>query len=757
MAQDTTAQLRTLDAPVRSSEPATPIAGEGPPDPGSTPVRQVESDQPWIRRLVQQCMEHKPLLVLALSGSVGGMVVNSVSPLIVKEVVDKVILARSQPMLPWIIALLCVGLLAFASGFVRRYYGGKLSIDVQHELRQKVFAALQRLDGAKQDDLQTGQVVSRSISDLNLVQGLLGMLPMQIGNVLTFVMSVILMFTLSPLLTVIALLIGPILWFVAIRGRRLLFPSNWDAQQRVGEVAGVVEAAVTGVRVVKGFGQEEQELDRLDGSARGLFTSRMRTVRLNSFYNPIMQVLPALGQVGVLGLGGYLALQGKISLGTFLAFSTYLAAMVGPVRMLSGLLTIGQQAKAGVLRVFEVIDSRSSVVDAPDAVDLPPGPVDVTFDHATFGYTSDSPVLDDLTFRVAPGETLALVGTAGSGKSTVSLLLPRFYDVKSGAIKIAGRDVRSLTLESLRERIGVVFEDSFLFSDSVKSNIGYGRPDATDDQIIAAAKAAEADSFISELPHGYDTVVGEQGLTLSGGQRQRVALARALITDPHLLLLDDATSAVDSRIEAEIHATLRKVMQGRTTILIAHRRSTLALANRIAVLDSRPAGRHRYPCRAQRALSALPGPAVRSRGRRRRRRPRGGCGGRAARDRAVADEQLDGDHPRAWPRDEATTTEAPRCGRCPAHGLQPGARRRARWRWPAAVVVRVACSPRCRRRPNCWRRWRPFRLHGHAGCRRRLRPRRGHDLPVPAPAADVPGTTAHRTPARRAGCRCLSW
>lgn len=548
-------------------------------------ANQNVSEQGWIRRLAGYCWQHPVLVVVAFAGAVAGMAVNAATPLIVREVVDEVILAQTQPMLPWIIALLAVGAVSFGAGFVRRYLGGKLSIDVQHDLRQEVFISLEKLDGVKQDDLAPGQIVSRSISDLNLVQGLLGMVPIMTSNLLLFVMSLIIMATLSPLLTVVALLIGPGLWFVSLRGRGTLFPANWDAQQHVGEVAGVVESAVTGVRVVKGFGQESREIDRLDAAAHGLFASRLRTIRLNSLYNPIMQLLPALGQVGVLGLGGWLAYRGDITLGTFLAFSTYLASMVAPVRQLSGLLTIGQQAKAGVMRVFEVIDSQPEVADAPHAIALPHAPVEVTFDHVSFGYTKSEPVLNDVSFTVAPGETLALVGTAGSGKSTVSLLLPRFYDAHAGSVRIGGHDVRDLTIDSVRGSIGLVFEDSFLFSDSVRSNISYGRPQATIEEIEAAARAAEAHDFISQLPKGYETVVGEQGLTLSGGQRQRVALARALITDPQLLLLDDATSAIDARIEAEIHETLRQVMSGRTTILIAHRRSTLALADRIAVLD----------------------------------------------------------------------------------------------------------------------------------------------------------------------------
>ncbi len=506
-------------------------------------------------------------------------------PLVERRVVDEAVSPQSEPLLPWVLLLVAAGFARFGLSFVRRYVGGRLSLDVQHDLRTEVFSALHRLDGASQDDLNTGQVVSRSISDITLVQGLLSFLPMVAGNVLLFVLSLIVMLFLSPLLTLVALAVGPALWFIAIRSRGRLFPATWAAQQQAGELAGVVEASVTGVRVVKGFGQEDRELGRLEGAAKILFGLRLRAVRLTARYNPALQAVPALGQVGVLLLGGWLAANGRITLGTFLAFSTYVAQLVGPVRMLAALLTVGQQARASVERVFEVIDSTPRVVDKHGAKPLPDGPGRVDFDNVFFGYTSSSPVLCGLALTVAPGETLALVGGAGSGKSTISLLLPRFYDVQDGAVRVDGVDVRDTTMASLRSRIGVVFEESFLFSDTVASNIAYGRPDASEEQIYAAARAAEADTFIRALPNGYQTVVGEQGLTLSGGQRQRVALARALLSDPQILLLDDATSAIDARIEAEIHETLRKLMEGRTTLLVAHRRSTLALADRIAVLD----------------------------------------------------------------------------------------------------------------------------------------------------------------------------
>jgi len=540
----------------------------------------------WLRRLTAYCWRHRRLSLVAFGASLVSTLVTAVIPLIQRYIVDGPILQRSGPIWPGALALIVAALISFGAVYLRRYRGGQLSLDVQHDLRTELFGSLTRLDGARQDQLHTGQIVSRSISDLNMIQSLLQMLPMLLGNGLLFFLSLGLMLWLSPLLAVISLAVGPVLLVLSLVSRRRLFPASWDAQQKSGEVAGVVEGAVTGVRVVKGFGQENQEIDRVEGVSRVLFAARVRAVRLMAKFSPALGAVPALGQVGVLALGGWMAVKGEIPLGTFLAFAAYLAQLVNPVRALTNLITIGQEARASVIRVFEVIDSRPVLTEKPDALALPPGPKDVELDDVHFGYVPSEPVLRGLSLRVQPGETLAVVGTSGSGKSTISLLVPRFYDTRSGAIRVGGYDIRDLTLDSLRASIGLVLEESFLFSDSVRNNIAYGRPDATQEQIVAAARAAEAEEFILGLPDGYDTVVGEQGLTLSGGQRQRVALARALITDPSILILDDATSAIDARVEAQIHATLRKVMAGRTTLLIAHRRSTLELADQIAVLDA---------------------------------------------------------------------------------------------------------------------------------------------------------------------------
>ncbi|MFJ7963495.1 ABC transporter ATP-binding protein [Streptomyces sp. NPDC096324] len=542
------------------------------------------TERGWARRLAGYAWRYPKDVVLALGSSLGGMALMAVVPLVTKVIIDDVIGDHTRDMAPWAGALVGAAVLVYALTFVRRYYGGRLALDVQHDLRTDMYETITRLDGRRQDELSTGQVVGRATSDLQLIQGLLFMLPMTIGNVLLFLISLGIMAALSLPLTLVALAVAPALWFVAKRSRSKLHPATWYAQAQAAAVAGVVDGAVSGVRVVKGFGQEEQETGKLREVGRRLFAGRLRTIRLNAKYTPALQAVPALGQVAMLALGGWLAVRGQITLGTFVAFSTYLAQLVGPVRMLAVVLTVGQQARAGAERVLELIDTEPSIKDGTKTLPAD-APATVEFDDVSFGYTPDRPVLAGLSFEIRPGETLAVVGSSGSGKSTVSLLMPRFYDVTHGAVLIGGHDVRELTTASLRAAIGLVPEDSFLFSDTIRANIAYGRPDATQDEIETAARAAQAHRFIAELPGGYDTKVGEHGLTLSGGQRQRVALARAILTDPRLLVLDDATSAVDAQVEHEIHEALGQVMEGRTTLLIAHRRSTLNLADRIAVLD----------------------------------------------------------------------------------------------------------------------------------------------------------------------------
>jgi ATP-binding cassette subfamily B protein len=468
----------------------------------------------------------------------------------------------------------------------RRLVAGRVSLAIEYDLRNLIYAHLQRLELGFFASQQTGQLMSRATVDLSSVRFFLGyglVFVMQSG--LTIVLGATAMFLLQPGLAALALVPVPFVVVIAARYGRRSRPALQEVQQRIAEVTADVEENISGVRVVKAFAAEDRQLARFRGSVARVFSQSMYATRLQAFYNPFLAFLPNLGLAVILLVGGRQVVDGTLSLGDFTAFYTYLLMLIGPMRQLGVSLALAQRATASGARLLEILDREPRIVAPPGAPGLPPGRGDVALRDVTFAYGEGAPSLVDVSLEVEAGTTVALVGATGAGKTTLVQLLPRLYDPQAGTVEIDGADVRSVDVLSLRREIAVVDDDPFLFSDTVAGNIAYARPDASRAEIERAAQRAQAAGFIAALPNGYDTRVGERGLTLSGGQRQRIAIARAFLADPRILILDDATSSVDATTEREIKAALREVMAGRTTFVIAHRLSTIALADEIVVLE----------------------------------------------------------------------------------------------------------------------------------------------------------------------------
>ncbi|SNY60506.1 ABC transporter ATP-binding protein [Paractinoplanes atraurantiacus] len=537
----------------------------------------------WLRRALPLVKAHKTLLITSLTLSFAGLIVQVQIPNLVRIGIDDAVVDRSGELTTyvwWIVAL------ALVQGFINylaRLYLLRTAYEMEYDLRNIVYSHLVRMPFGFYDRVQTGELMSRSGSDIRAVQMYLAFGPSILVQCLIAVVAFGLMLSINVPLAIVAMVTMPIIGVLGVSMRKAIFPVSWLIQARLAQLATVVDENIQGVRIVKAFAAEGRQLRSLAESADRIRWAYRQDARIRSRWNPMLDNLPRLGLALVLLVGGLMVIDGHTTVGTIVAFNSYILMLQPPFRMLGMMIMMGQRASASARRIYEILDTPSDVVDGPDPVVVPLRG-DLAFEDVVFAYPNGTVALEGLTLRIRPGETVAVVGGTGSGKSTLGRLTARFYDVTSGRVTIDGHDVRDLSLASLREQVGIVPDEPFLFSLSIHDNIAYGKPHASRDDVIAAAVAAGADEFIRNLPEGYDTVVGERGYTLSGGQRQRVAIARALLVNPPILVLDDATSAIDVTVEQMIHSSLRDKMRGRTTLIVAHRLSTISLAERVVLM-----------------------------------------------------------------------------------------------------------------------------------------------------------------------------
>jgi ABC-type multidrug transport system fused ATPase/permease subunit len=506
---------------------------------------------------------------------------------ITKNVIDDALTPRdSHKLWMYVGAIVALGVVRAVLMFGRRLISGRQALAVEMDLRQSLYARLVRLSFGFYDRHQTGQLMSRATVDLQGVRFFLGYgLIFFFQNILTVVFVTGVLFFFEWKLALIALAITPVLVVLAYRYSHVSHPTLREVQQKLADVATVAEENIVGVHVVKSFAQEPSEREKFRARTEAVFDQTIKANRQRAFYVPLISWVPLVAQAAVLLVGARMVTSGELSVGGFVAFNLYLGLLVVPLRSLGMWIGQAQRATASGERIFQVIDEPEEVTDQPGAGELPAGGGHIRFEGVGFEYMPGRPVLEGIDLDVPPGQTIALIGHTGSGKTTLTSLVPRFYDVTAGRVTIDGADVRDLKLGSLRSEIGAISQDTFLFSASVRENITFGAPGLSHDEIEHVARLAQAHEFIERLPEGYDTVIGERGITLSGGQRQRLAIARAIAVDPRILILDDATASVDASTEARIRLGLREAMEGRTTLIIAHRLSTISLADEIVVVD----------------------------------------------------------------------------------------------------------------------------------------------------------------------------
>ena len=563
----------------------------------ASPGLHPDRSRHWLRRISPVLARQRRAFAVAVAAGLVSVAATAVVPVVIGRGVDAA--AAGEALRPWVLALGVLASIRFVLGFAYRYGLFRSAHRIEADLRILTFERLTELSFSYWDRTQTGQVISRANSDIRSIQLLFAFGPILAMQIVMLAMGLTAMLLLSLPLTLVGMAPLPVVLYVGIRLRHHVFPLSWVTQARMADLATIVDENIQGAQIVRTFAQEQNQVTLLARSAQRLRWAGTATADARARHAPIMEALPRLGLALVLLVGGLLAIDGRVAVGDIVAFNAYVLIMAGPFRMIGFVMIQWQRASAAAQRVFEMLDEIPEISERPDALPIvePAGRVeldDVTFAYATGDGTA---VIDGLSMVVEAGETVAVVGRTGSGKSTIARLLPRFYDVDRGAVRVDGVDVRDLRLPDLRRAVTVVNDEPFLFATSVRDNVAFARPDADEASVSVALVDAAAGGFVASMPSGADTQLGERGATISGGQRQRLAIARALVADPAVLVLDDATSAIDAEVEERIHAALRERRAQRTTILIAHRLSTIALADRVVFVSGGKAaatGSHRH-------------------------------------------------------------------------------------------------------------------------------------------------------------------
>ena len=561
-------------------------------------TERIRSDKSlgWLRRLQPIVMTHRWRIACSVLAAVVAMVAQILVPRVVGLAVDRSLIDETSGLTGFVLVLLVLGALRATATFAYRYGLYGMAFKVEYQLRNMLFEHLGRLSFSFFDRVQSGQIISRANSDIRSVQMFMAFAPIMAVQFLSFIIAIGLMAAISIPLTAITMVALPGVFAIGQRLRKVMFPLSWVIQSRQAEIATVVDESVNGVRVVKAFASEQQQIETLAKGAQRLRWANMVQHRTRASHTPLIENLPRIALAVVLLVGGLQTIDGALSVGDLISFNLYILLLQAPFRFIGMLLILGQRAKASAERIFEILDEPPAVEDRPGAIDLFDAHGAVSFKDVRFAYGTETvggnpgneeapAVLNGFSLDIPAGQTVAIVGKTGSGKSTIARLLLRFYEPQAGQVRLDDKEIGAITQRSLRSTISLVPDEPFLFSTSIFENISYGKPDATRGEVEAAAKAAQAHGFISELESGYDTVVGERGYDLSGGQRQRISLARLFLQSPSVILLDDSTSAIDVEIEQSIHQALKSLLQDRTTIVIAHRLSTIALADRVVLID----------------------------------------------------------------------------------------------------------------------------------------------------------------------------